>query len=336
MSHKISLINETSFVALKNSCILDEGIRQTVMLPHSCKSGRCGECKTRVITGESSAVRTESALSASDVNAGYILTCCRIALSEMHLEIEDLPEFRLVSHRILPAKILSIEDLSSTVRQITLRLPPRADFNYLAGQYLSISNSAGIRRSYSVSHAPNSNNTLAFHVKKVTGGLMSEYWFERCRPNDLLRIEGPKGTFFLRNKNSKKLLILATGTGIAPALALLDEIQRRHDPSSIHLTPDVHLYWGNRNKADFYLNNFFPEEIKGSCNYIVSSASESEDRRYRRGYVQDIAAADIQEFNDFSVYACGSQKMVQDAQSKLIRLGLNPRRFFSDAFVASE
>ncbi len=107
-----------------------------------------------------------------------------------------------------------------------LRLPPKASFRYVAGQYLDLIGKAGLRRSYSIANVAGADGKLELHVRRVDNGVMSARLFDEARVGDLLRLEGPLGTFFLRDTTGLDLVFLATGTGVAPVKAMLSQLAR--------------------------------------------------------------------------------------------------------------
>jgi CDP-4-dehydro-6-deoxyglucose reductase len=219
--------------------------------------------------------------------------------------------------------------LNSDVVRVLLRLPPSSDFEFIPGQYIDIIRSNGIRRSYSLANASFEKKLLELHVKAVPGGVMSEYWFKEAKQNDLLRLHGPLGTFFLRKTAGLHLIFLATGTGIAPIKAILDSIPslpRDLRPSS------VTVVWGARHLNDHYLKM---ADTQGVHTYIPVLSRPSEGWVGARGYVQDVLLELKSDLRNAIVYACGSDAMVKSVRARLIQAGLPESHIFSDAFVCT-
>ena len=208
----ITLANGKQFSCTKDSNILDAALVQSVVLEHSCRTGRCGACKAKMVSGETQIVKPEDSLTAEEINTGYILTCARTAISDVALDIEDLGRLGALKIQTLPCRIDNIHHLSSDVIQIFLRLPPKNTFQYVSGQYIDIIVSSGARRSYSIANCHLAANKLELHIRKVPGGELSQYWFNEAKVNDLLRFEGPRGTFCYRDKPKQNIIFLATGT----------------------------------------------------------------------------------------------------------------------------
>lgn len=324
----VRLANGKVFRANDNETLLDAAERQGLILEHSCRTGQCGSCKTRVEQGSTRILQAEQCLSEADIQSGLILTCCRGPSSQLSLAAEDLGRYADLQIKTLPCRIDSLEAVAPDVLRVILRLPPNADFHYYAGQYIRVIGRAGVRRSYSIACLGPSNK-LELHIREVKGGAMSRYWFEEAKVNDLLRFEGPFGTCGLREQLPEKVVFLATGTGIAPIKALLEELA---SDSKLSAEKEIHLYWGGRKPEDLY----WAPKIEGldiSYTPVLSQAPESYTGR--RGYVQSALLEDMQSLERTAVFACGSYKMIESARKALLNHGLDPSLFYSDAFVSS-
>ncbi len=199
---------------------------------------------------------------------------------------------------------------------------------FLPGQYIDVIGAEGLRRSYSVANAPRADKQIELHIREVTDGAMSRYWFQQAKVNDLLRLRGPLGTFFLRDQAGRDLVLLATGTGIAPVKAIVESLPELHDEAQAR---SVTVYWGGGQLGDLYWQapklpglRFVP---------VLSRADASWDGA--RGHVQDIFLNDRPNLLNTLVYACGSDAMIHSARSQLLAAGLPGRHFRSDAFVCS-
>jgi CDP-4-dehydro-6-deoxyglucose reductase len=326
--YPITTSSGRSFEARDNEPLLDAALRQGVVLDYSCRTGRCSSCKGRVRSGTTVAAHDELGLSAEDKAHGFILTCVRQACSPVELEIDDLGDFVLPEPKTLPCRIQSIERLSHDVVRVMLRLPPTSVLDFLPGQYIDVIGPEGLRRSYSIANAPRTDKQIELHIREVTDGAMSRYWFEQAKANDLLRLRGPLGTFFLRGQAGKDLVLLATGTGIAPVKAVLEGMAGLADdvrPRS------VVVYWGGRHREDLYWQP--PEQPGVRFAPVLSRADDTWSGAC--GHVQDVMLREHAYLADTLVYACGSDTMIHSAQAKLHLAGLPERQFHSDAFVCS-
>lgn len=324
----VKLANTKIFDCQPEQTLLEAARAHGIALEHSCRTGRCGVCKAQVLGGTTNTIKVEESLSAEEQAAGFILTCCRTAVTDVSLDIEDLGELGTIESKTLPCRIDSLSRLTDDVIEVTLRTPPTSRLTYLPGQYIDVIGKDGLRRSYSVANAPRDDGKLTLQIRKVPNGAMSRYWFDEAKANDLLRLEGPLGTFCLRPSQVSQLVLLATGTGIAPIRAMLEQLAANPATNTYR---QMHVYWGGRTEKDLYWAPDYPAlPVR-----FVPVLSRSPDSAGAKGYVQEAALADGIDLKDAVVYACGSESMIASAKSTLVAAGLNPKNFHSDAFVSS-
>lgn len=324
----VTLINQKKFLSEAGATLLDSARAQGVALEYSCRNGRCGVCKAKA-QGDTQVNSEEQALTQSEINDGFILTCCRAARTDIILDVEDLGHLEGIQIKTLPCRIDSVKKLKKDVVQIFIRLPPASPLVFLAGQYIDVIGQGGVRRSYSIANAPRADGKLELQIRHVEQGLMSQYWFREAKQNDLLRLEGPLGTFSLRESKASNLVFLATGTGIAPVKAMLEQLAS-NPAQAAHKT--IYVYWGGRTLDDLYwIPSFDSLDIK----FIPVLSRSEADWSGRKGYVQQALLNDGIQLAEVVVYACGSDVMIQSARENLVAAGLSPRNFYSDAFLSS-
>jgi CDP-4-dehydro-6-deoxyglucose reductase len=320
----ILLSNGVVFECGLDQTILDAARKYNIAIEHSCCSGRCGICIAPVLSGETFAIKPEESLTLESQGMGNILTCCRVPVTDVSIDVEDLGEIGNIPVRTLPCRINSLKLLNNNVIQVILRVPPNSKFKFVAGQYINLIEK-GIRRSYSLANAEKLDGNLEIQVKKVSQGLMSKYLFTRARKNDLLRIEGPLGTFSYRLDDSENVILMATGTGIAPIKAIIESLEKSPDEKVIYIV------WGGRVLEDLYLD-------LGAANlkhtFVPVLSRERIENSYF-GYVQDAVLDLGLDLKKTTVYACGSELMIKNACDVLVQNGLMRKRFYSDAFVSS-
>lgn len=325
----VTLSTGRTFFADPAVTLLDAARAQGVTLEYSCRTGRCGICKAPVLAGETVALKPEGeGLSEAEAAEGVILTCCRAATSDVTLDIEPLDRLAGLEIRTMPARIVSLMRLAPDIIKVVLRTPPASPMRFLPGQYVDVL-AEDVRRSYSLANAPRADGLLELLIKRYPGGRLSEYWFERAAENDLIRIEGPFGTFFLREEGPRDIVFLATGTGIAPVKALLEELAAEPERAARHR---LRVFWGNR-AAESFCWDTVSLGLDIAVHHLLSDRQAAWEGA--RGYVQDAAIRDGIDPADSVVYACGSNAMIASAREAMRALGLPAGRFFSDAFVSS-
>ena len=324
--YQIKLRNNKTFTCDKDSTIFEAAKKNKINLEHSCLSARCRSCVVKVISGNTINKEKELVLTDTDKNQNFVLSCNAKPLSDLELDIEDIGDIVLFEKKIIPSKINLIEKLTDDVIKLVLRLPPNSNFKFNSGQYVNIIK-GNLTRSYSIANSSDHRNQLEFFIKKYENGLMSEYLFKEAKINDLLRIEGPIGTFFLRDLKFKNIVFLATGTGIAPIKAILDEIEKSCQD---YQNKKLWVIVGARYKQDLFWK---PNLDKLNINYIPVLSRQESDWNGEKGYVQDIVLKNKIDLVNTQVYACGSNDMINSSKELFLKHNLNENNFFSDAFV---
>ncbi len=328
----VRLSNNKSFACDEPASLLASAETAGLVLEHSCRTGRCSSCKARVVKGATKALRPEQGLSAQEIGDGWILTCVRTATEDVRLDMADLGDVVRYPRRMVPCRIQSLERLAPDVLKIVLRLPPSTALGYLPGQFFDVVGHGSLRRSYSIANASiESAGGLEIHVREVPGGAMSAYWFEQAKVNDLLRVDGPLGTFFVREAQGDDLVFLATGTGIAPVKAMLEGLA---NSASTVRPKRISVYWGGRTEQDHYWR---PDPALSALNidFVPVCSRPAPGWAGARGHVQDVFLRTDPDLSRTWIYACGSSEMIESATARLADAGLPASRLHSDAFVPS-
>lgn len=297
--------------------LLDDALSQRIPLEHSCKTGDCGVCTADIVSGT---VENEHG---EIVSEGAILTCQSKACSELTIKANYYPELNDIDVKTVPCKVSEITTVCDSIRLLRLRYPPAQALKFLPGQYVDLSYK-GIKRSYSIANYNKEEKYIDLHIRKVEGGEMSSLIFSELAINTLMRIEGPKGTFFIRDKGNRPILLIATGTGIAPIKAMLEKLIVENDQRK------VHVYWGMRHISELYYDDL----INSSHENILFTPVLSQEKNYsgRTGYVQDAVVEDLDNLHEFDVYACGSKNMIDASRKLFIDNGMSLSNFYYDAF----
>lgn len=323
MGIRIRLANGKGFELPPGVPLLDAAQHAGLALPHSCRTGRCGSCKT-LSTQPGRHLQGEDCLSAAERAAGWLLSCTDTVDADASLDVDDLAELASLRLLTLPARVQAIERPIADLLILRLRLPPQHGLRFLPGQYLELIAPNGLRRAYSIANADPADG-LELHIRRLPGGAMSGFLFDDLQPNALLRLQAPRGSFHLGEVAGLRLTWLATGTGIAPFKAMLEQLLRQPRET---WPAEIRLFWGNRQAADFYWTptaGELPLRFTPVCSRDPAWTGA-------RGHVQDQALSG--ELPD-RVYACGNPAMIDAARAAFVDRGLPSRHFHSDAFVAS-
>ncbi|MEI8304191.1 MAG: CDP-6-deoxy-delta-3,4-glucoseen reductase [Burkholderiales bacterium] len=327
------------FQADPGECILDAALRHSVILPYGCKNGACGSCKARVVDGQvDQGAHHAAALRDAEATRGFALMCCASALSDLTIEARVVSAAGDLPVRRMPCRVSSITLEAPDVAVLRLQLPANERLQFLAGQYIELILKDGTRRSYSMACAPHAAEQLELHVRHMPGGRFTDSVFGQSQPalreRDILRFEGPMGTFFLREDSTRPIVLLASGTGFAPIQAIIEH--------AIHkgVSRPISLYWGGRRPRDLYRAAQCARWVDQLPSLrwvpVVSDALPEDHWQGRTGLVHRAVMADFPDLSGHQVYACGAPLMVDAARADFTReCGLPPDEFFADAFTSA-
>ena len=326
-----------SFTVERDEPILTAAIRQGVGLPYGCKDGACGSCKSRMLEGRViHGAHQSKALSADEEAAGWILTCQAAPQTDVVVEARTVPGAGEFPVRKMPSRVTSITKPAPDVAILQMQLPANDRLQYHAGQYVEFILRDGARRSYSMANAPHTQVDapgIELHLRHLPGGKFTDHVFGAMKEKDILRMEGPFGSFFLREDSEQPMILLASGTGFAPIKAIIEHMQHTH--SQRHAV----LYWGCRSLADLYLHEWALKAAAAMPNltYIpVLSEPKPEDEWHgRTGFVHRAVMHDHPNLMNHQVYACGAPVMVESAQRDFVmKCGLPDDEFYADSFTS--
>ena len=327
-----------SFGVERDEPILAAAIRQGIGLPYGCRDGACGSCKSRLLEGRViHGAHQAKALSAAEEAAGLILTCCATPQTDCVVEARSVPGAGDLPVLKMPSRVLSIERAAADVIVLRMQLPANQTFQYRAGQYVEFILRDGARRSYSMANAPHllgQPPAIELHLRHMPGGQFTDMAFSTLKEKDILRLEGPFGSFFLRDESTQPMILLASGTGFAPIKALIEQLQFKGN------TRPAVLYWGCRRKADLYRHGWCLQQAAALpwLRYVpVLSEPAAEDGwGGRTGLVHEAVMTDWPDLSGHQVYACGAPVMVEAARRDFsAHRGLSPDQFFADSFTSA-
>ncbi len=311
--------------------ILDAALRHGLAFPYGCRNGQCGSCKGKVLEGAFEYVAEPKALSDMERSRGYALFCRARPLQDLVIEVREIGRAGDIVVRTLPCRVIRMEHLAPDVMGLWLKLPATERLQYLAGQYIDVLLRDGRRRSYSMANAPHHDELLELHLRYVPGGAFTGHVFHDMKEKAILRIEGPLGSFYLREDSERPMIFVAGGTGFAPIKAMLEHAL------AAAITRPMHLYWGVRARRDLYLDTVpgaWAEEHSHFTYSPVLSEPLPEDRwGGRTGFVHEAVAADYPDLSGHEVYVSGPPVMVDAARAAFVARGLDLDHFYSDAFV---
>ncbi|OWT60306.1 CDP-6-deoxy-delta-3,4-glucoseen reductase [Candidimonas nitroreducens] len=314
----------------RDESLLAAALKAGMALPHSCRNGVCGTCKARIVHGVVDRGQYQAAaLSEREREQGYALLCQAKPRSAVTIECKVIAAAAGIPVRKMVSRVLELERLAPDVMRIRLKLPAGHELRFLPGQYIDIVMNPKIRRSLSLANAPHGQGWLELHLRNY-GGPFSTHVFTAMKVNDLLRFEGPLGTFFVREDSDKPMIFVGSGTGFAPIKAMIENALHRG------CERPMILYWGGRRPADLYLNGLANSWVERGLSYVpvVSEARPDDGWTGRTGFVHRAVMEDFPDLSGVQVYACGAPVVVDSARSEFTtQRGLPPEEFYADSFV---
>jgi CDP-4-dehydro-6-deoxyglucose reductase, E3 len=317
------------FEVKPSQTVLEAAIESGINLPYGCRTGSCGACKGKLISGKVIYDDYQgSAMTEAELALGSALFCCARPLEDLVIDVRESMEAG-IKPRILPARVSKKELLAPDVMALHLQLPSGERLQFLPGQYIEFILRNGKRRAFSIANAPHADYGLELHLRLVKGGEFTEYVFNELAEKAIMRIEAPFGSFHLREESNKPIIFAATGTGFAPIKAIIEhmlynDIQR-----------PMTLYWGGRQPIDLYMDDLCKrwQQHVPTFTYVPVLSKPPIDWAGRTGYVQQAITEDMPNLSGYEVYVCGLPNMVDDAQKQFAVHGLEEGAFFSDAFT---
>jgi CDP-4-dehydro-6-deoxyglucose reductase len=312
--------------------VLAAALRQGLVLPYGCKNGACGTCKGKIVSGTVDfGVYQPKALPDEDKARGKALFCQAKPLSDLVIEARTLGAAKGIEVKILPCRVQKLERLADDVMVLHLKLPANEKLVFLAGQFIEFMLKDGSRRSFSMANAPHDAELLQLHVRHVAGGQFTDHVFGKMKERDILRFEGPLGTFFLREDSAKPIVFVASGTGFAPIKSIIEAAVQKG------LTRPMTLYWGARRPNDLYMDALAADwAARGLLKYVpvISEALPEDGWNGRSGFVHRAVMQDLPDLSGHQVYACGVPVMVDAARKDFTSVCRLPEdEFYADSFT---
>ena len=292
----------------ENESALDALLRSGAPVSYSCKTGTCGSCMLRAIEGGVPA-RAQAGLKDSWKERAYFLACV------CHPQ-DDLTAAPVEADAQVSACITEISPLSADVLRV--RLTCEAPFEFRAGQYLSLVRPDGLARSYSIASLPGED--IELHIRCLPNGRMSEWVRTTARVGDTVRLLGPNGEcFYATGRPDQPLLLIGTGTGLAPLYGIVRDALRLGHTGLIHL---VH---GAVRAEGLYLRQEL-SALGVNVNYIPTLLEAD-------GPIDQVVLQRFPKPAGYRAFLCGDPTIVQSLKKKLFLQGMHLRDIHADAFL---
>ena len=322
-----------SFEVEEGEAVLTAALRQGVMLPYGCKNGACGSCKGKIVAGSVDYGHYHARVLTEEERAhGKALFCQAKPLGELVIECRTIGAAKDIAVKLLPCRVQQLTRAADDVMIVQLKLPANERLQFLPGQYIDFLLKGGERRSFSMANAPHADELVELHVRQVAGGSVTDHVFSKMKERDILRLEGPLGSFFLREDSAKPVVFVASGTGFAPIKSILESAFYKK------VERPMVLYWGARRPKDLYLNALPQKWAREHANFryvpVISEARPEDAWSGRGGFVHRAVMEDMPDLSGHQVYACGVPIMVDSARKDFIgKCALPEDEFYADSFT---
>lgn len=336
MSFKIRVpASGHEFTAEENESILDAAIRQGIGLPYGCRNGACGKCAGEVISGETKCdTEVLRAMAKKEHEAGKTLFCQTCAASDLEIRVREIVKSSDIEIKTLPCRVEKMELLTHDVMKLQLKLPETERLQFMAGQYIEILLKDGKRRAFSIANAPHDDKYIELHIRHVPDGQFGDFVFDGLKEKALMRLEGPLGSYFLREDSQRPIILMGGGTGFAPLKGMLEHA------FYINSKRPVHLFCGVRSKRDLYMDEMVQGWLKKYKNLkytAVLSEPEVEDNwQGEIGFVHESVIKHYPDLADYDVYLSGPPPMVKAGMDLFYKKGLPETQIYSDSFEYSD
>ncbi|MEE9343881.1 MAG: CDP-6-deoxy-delta-3,4-glucoseen reductase [Gammaproteobacteria bacterium] len=318
-----------TFAAEPEETLLQAAQRHNIDIPYGCQNGACGSCICDLISGSIAYPEgPPRALSSKTTFSQPVVICKAVATDNISLHPREILGTQPPKIKTLPCRVYSMQRLSPDVMQIKLTLPQSESFDFRAGQYIEFLLKDGRKRAFSIANAPHDDRFIELHIRHVDGGSFTGHVFDEMKDKAMMRIEGPLGTFFLREESDRPLLLVGGGTGFAPLKAIIEHAIHRGIERSIH------LFWGANTPQDLYLPELPEHWTKTLPEFQYSPVVTDTGANWSgaTGLVTHAVTNCYDDLSPFDIYMSGAPAMVEAATPLFAEQGALANHMFSDAF----
>jgi CDP-4-dehydro-6-deoxyglucose reductase len=336
MKFNVRVVNSGhEFMVEENEFVLEAAIRQGIALPYGCRNGACGKCAGDLMQGEIGDQVEELRGMALDEHAkGKTMLCKARPTSDLEIRVREITNNKEIDIKTLPCRVDSLKLLTHDIMQLQLKLPENERLQFLAGQYLEIILKDGRRRAFSIANAPHDDEFIELHIRHVPDGEFGDFVFAGMKEKAILRIQGPLGSYYLREESPRPVILVGGGTGFAPLKGMLEH--------AFHIGFDrpMHLFCGVRAKRDLYMDKlasqWVNEHNKLQYTAVLSEQGESDDWQGTTGFVHDAVTVAYPDLSGYDVYLSGPPPMIKAGMDTFYAHALPESQIYSDSFEYSD
>jgi benzoate/toluate 1,2-dioxygenase reductase component len=315
---------------LGGETLANSAFSSRINIPLDCNDGVCGTCKCRVRSGlfDMGNEYIEEAITDEEIAQGFALACQMVPKSDLVVDILASSAACKVKTETVATSIISLEFPSCEIVKLVLKSVDGRIFNFLPGQYANIQLPTGESRSYSFSNQ-SGTDTVEFLIRLLPNGAMSDFLRKTAKVGDTLNLTTPFGSFYLR-EIEKPTLFFAGGTGIAPFLAMLENLDNNGG-----IKHPIQLFYGATTDENLVELERL-EGFKSRLNFQYQACvSVEQSEKHTNGFVTQWINKNYLGTDSFDSYICGPPPMVDAVKKSIGSEGIILNHFYEEKFVPS-
>lgn len=317
-------VEDREVICQNGESVLDTLLREQIDIPHACREGACQSCMIRSLNGPPP-VAAQKGLKDVLVHQNHFLACLCYPQQDMCISLTPPADF------FTEASVTGKELLNAETLLLTLHCKEALD--YYAGQFVNLRRADGLTRSYSIANNRIHTHKLTFHIRRLSGGRFSEWAHRELNIGDTLQVSDPQGLcYYLPNQAEQNMLLIGTGSGLAPLAGIISEaLHHGH-------TGKIHLYHGSREVDGLYWIEEMQQLTRQYANFHYTPCVSKGDapEGFAAGRANDVAISMLPSLKGWRVYLCGHPDMVNQTKRQAYLHGAQLQDIYADAFhVAS-
>lgn len=334
MPHKVTVHpSGHQFDVDDGETILDAAMRQNIDLPYGCRGGACGSCAGYIVSGDVYYDDEPIALDDDMIANNQALFCTAKTRADIGISSEEINTISAHEIKQLNCHVSSKNHLCHDVIALKINLDHNRRLQYHAGQYIEFILEDGKRRAFSIANAPHNDALIELHIRHVDGGVFTDFLFASMPENSSLKMQGPLGSFYLREDRQRPIIMMGGGTGFGPLKAMIEHIEY------VTFNQPIHLFMGVRALRDLYMNDMAKQWMQKNKNLsftaVLSNPMSEDNWQGENGFVHQIVAKQFADLSAFDIYMSGPPPMINAAVDLFTKQGASKDNMFSDAFEYS-
>ncbi len=316
-------IGENNYTCHPDETVLDSLLRHNVEISYACKKGTCHSCMIRSTDG-APPEKSQGDLKDTLKRQNNFLACLCVPEQDMSLKLPDQSEL------FSDGKVVANEMLNRNTILLIVECHDVLEYN--AGQFVNLQREDGLTRSYSIANTPQESKTLEFHIRRLPGGKFSEWVHDEIKVGDMLSVSEPKGhCFYIPERKEQGLLLVGTGSGLAPLAGILtDALSHGH-------SGPIQLFHGSSEREDLYRIDEMRKLSEQHKNFSYTPCISGEDvpEGFKHGRANTVALSEITDLKGWRVFLCGHPEMVSQMKIQAFLKGASIDDIYTDAFHIS-